>query len=141
MPASTDTDTNTPPPRVRASDWSALRNRVLLGEQLEVLFRALLRLEFATERDGMATFTARLPFADAHALVRAMDRVAAVEPDDDRTEGQRRCDHFLKLAGQILLACDVAIAQATGRAAPSPLLTTRTRGHTPARAAPRARRR
>ena len=100
-----------PSPHSREPDLAPLRNRVVLGEPLDVLFRVLLTMRFGPERDGMVEVEFTVPHDEADALLRAMGRVGSGVVRDDQ-QSEQDCDRFIKVVTQVLLACEVAIAQA-----------------------------
>lgn len=95
-----------PSPHLYDVDLTPFRGRTVLGEPLDVLFSALLRMEFKNLGNGMASFDAYWPEAEARCVSRAMGRVIDEVPDDERSQDERNCDRFVAMTWCVLGAVD-----------------------------------
>jgi hypothetical protein len=109
MSANESTD---PTPHRFAVDLAPLEGVKVLGEPLDVLYSALLRVRFGAERDGLMEASATWPQHEAEAFQRAMARSEPAFAGDRRTAGQRDCDRFLSVAMRV---CEVTQAVMNAR--------------------------
>ena len=87
-------------PQLTVDDLPRFRGHAVLGESLEVLMSAALRLRFVPAAEAMA-FVASMPRVEVDAVVRAMDRVDL--PPGSRPEGHDdavRLGVVLRLTGR-----------------------------------------
>lgn len=97
-------------PRRGNIDVTPFEGLKVLGEPLDVLFSAFLRLRVGPIRkDGLAELSANLTDHEAQALERAMARAEPSLPGDPRSRGQRDCDRFLITAARVFGAVDVVM--------------------------------
>lgn len=78
-------------------DLTPFKGHTVLGEPLDLMFSALLRMDFKNQGNGLAAIKGIWPEAEGTALARAMERIHDEAPDDERTEDQRRCDAFVAM--------------------------------------------
>lgn len=106
-----------PNPHRATVDLSPFEGITVLGESLDVLFSALLRLQLGEVRDGMVEMSATLTTKEGEALERAMTRTERDIPGDSRTVGHRDADRLVAAAERVLEAVEAVRTSESRRAA------------------------
>jgi hypothetical protein len=85
-------------------DFSDLRGVSVLGEPLDLLFSALIRLRPSKPQDGMINLGGTLPIKEIKAVDRAMEHAARDVPGDRRSPHERDVERFSILVDRVLEA-------------------------------------
>ena len=101
-------------PHRMAVDLAPLQGHTVLGEPLDVLFSAMLRLRIAHQGNGMSTLSGTLPNHEVDAIQRAMSRSEKPIPGDRRTAEQRDCDRLVAVLGRVGEVCHAVVTRGDG---------------------------